>query len=518
MFDLILAGGQIVDGSGAPWFRADVGVVGDRITAVGNLDKAEARKTLDIPDRVLCPGFIDTHVHGDLALLADPLHPPAIFQGVTTYVIGQDGCGFAPASPPTIEYMRRYTAGFTGRFPDLNCDWRSLDEYFDRFQDKVALNIAFLIPNGTVRMEVMGLETRSPTAAEIEAMQHLVRDAMEKGAVGLSTGLDYIPSKYADRKEIAALAAVIADYDGVYVSHVRAGGGPLWHEALDELASIGQNSGAALHVSHFNVRADEHLPRIDALRHLGLDVTFDTYPYLAGMTILAMIVLPDSVQEGGVDATLQRLHEPKWRAEIGAFIRRRNFTPSNIRLVGIHSARFADLEGMTLAEACATTRMDLDELACELLIDSELAVSAIIFDGRRTEADVIANMTHPAQMSSSDGIFTGKLPHPRGYGSFAKFLGEYVRKRKAWSLETAIHHMTYHPARRYRLPDRGLVAKGKVADLVVFDPETIADRSTYAQPKELAVGVDHVLVSGVLTLEDGKQTGVTAGKALRRSM
>jgi N-acyl-D-amino-acid deacylase len=233
MFDLIFTGGKIYDGSGGPWFLGDVGIRGDRIAAIGNLSKAEAARRIDITDRILCPGFIDTHVHGDLAVLADPKHPPAIHQGVTTYVIGQDGCGFAPASPATIDYMRNYTAGFTGRFPELSCDWKSLDEYLKRFDDQVSLNVAYLVPNGTVRMEVMGLETRVPTPKEIAAMQKLVRTGMEQGAVGLSTGLDYIPSKYADRDEIAALCEVIADYDGVYVSHVRAGGGPRWHEALD---------------------------------------------------------------------------------------------------------------------------------------------------------------------------------------------------------------------------------------------------------------------------------------------
>lgn len=517
MFDLILTGGRVVDGSGSPWFLADVGIRGERIEAVGNLANAETKRRLDVADRIVAPGFIDTHVHGDLALLADPTHPPAVHQGVTTYIIGQDGCGMAPASAATIAYMRQYTAGFTGSFPRLDCRWRSLDEYLAHFHRKTSINVAYLVPNGTVRMEAMGLATRPPTGDEIEAMKRLVREAMDQGAVGLSTGLDYIPSKYAAAEEIAELAREVAKRDGVYVSHVRAQGGPKWHEALDELASICQSSGCMGHVSHFNVRAERYLPRIDAMRRLGIDVTFDTYPYLAGMTILAMIVLPDWVQEGGVGATLDRLGDKRVRAAVADFIRGRAFASDNIRLAGIACERFADLEGLTLTEACGRTEMDFGELACELLFESKLAASAVIFDGKRTERDLIACMRHPAQMGSSDGIFTGTMPHPRGHGAFARFLGEYVRKRGAWTVEEAVRHLTHHPARRYRLPDRGLVGRGMVADLVVFDPESFEDRASYASPKELAVGMDHVLVGGQLTLENGKHTGVTNGQALRRA-
>ncbi|MFO0945969.1 MAG: D-aminoacylase [Planctomycetota bacterium] len=517
MFDLLITGGQVVDGSGSPWFRADLGIRGERIEAVGNLAAAAAKRRLDVTGRVVAPGFIDTHVHGDLALLADPTHESAIHQGITTYIIGQDGCGMAPASPTTIEYMRQYTAGFTGKFPQLECRWRTLDEYLASFHRRTSLNVAYLVPNGTVRMEAMGLETRPPNGEELKTMRRLVREAMDQGAVGLSTGLDYIPSKYAAREEIAALAKEITDGDGVYVSHVRAHGGPKWHEALDELAFICQTSGCLGHVSHFNVQAEKYLPRIDAMRRLGLDVTFDTYPYLAGMTILAMIVLPDSVQEGGVAATLKRLKDKRTRAEVADFIRGRTFASDLIRLAGIGSDRFAGLEGRTLTEACRETGMDIGELACELLFESQLAASAVVFDGKRTERDLIACMRHAAQMGSSDGIFTGKMPHPRGYGAFARFISEYVRKRNAWSLEEAVRHLTHHPARRYRLPDRGLLAKGMVADVIVFDPETFEDRASYANPKVLAAGMDHVLVAGQLTLENGKHTGVTNGQALRRA-
>lgn len=515
MFDIILAGGKVVDGTGAPWFRADVGIRGERIAAVGNLARAEAPRRLDVSDLVVAPGFIDAHVHGDLAVLADPRQPAAIHQGVTTYIIAQDGCGFAPASPATIQYMRDYTAGFSGWFPDLTCDWRNLEEYFERFHQRASVNIAYLVPNGTLRMEAMGLATRAPTQFELDVMARLCRDALEQGAVGLSTGLDYIPSKYADAGEIAHLCKVIAEYDGVYVSHVRAQGGPKYHEALDELAAIGRASGAAVHVSHFSVRADVHLPRIDAFRNEGLDVTFDTYPYLAGMTILAMIVLPDALQEGGVARTLERLSDRKVEGAIEQFLSERAFKPDNIRLAWLGSGRFRSLEGSTLAQAKEESGLAYGSLVRQLLSESNLAASAVVFDRGRTEADLEACMIHPAQMASSDGIFTPGVPHPRGYGAFARFLGRYAREKRTWRLEDAVRHLSYHAARRFRLPQRGLIAAGMIADLVVFDPDEIGDRSNYLSPVELAVGVRHVLVGGTVTLEDGRHTGATAGQVVR---
>src|SRR5262245_59411029 len=239
MFDLVLAGGRVVDGTGSPWFRADVGIRGDRIAAVGALGQAEARRRLDVSGRVVAPGFVDTHVHADLALLADPLHEAAIRQGVTTYLLGQDGVAMAPAAPATLAYMRRYTAGFSGRF-DVAERWSSMAEYLACFDRRTAVNVAALAPNGNVRMDVMGLEPRAPRHDELAGMRRIVRQAMEEGAVGVSSGLDYIPSRYAATEELAALCRELADGGGVYVTHMRGYTPDKVLAAMDEVIRIGR--------------------------------------------------------------------------------------------------------------------------------------------------------------------------------------------------------------------------------------------------------------------------------------
>ena len=308
-FDLIIKGGWVIDGSGGPPFRADVALLETMIAEVGRLDGAEAPRVLDATGRYVVPGFIDAHVHGDLMLLADPIHLPALRQGVTTYIIGQDGSSFAPASPATLDYMRRYTAGFNGNPPGLSYDWRTVDEYLARFDRRTAINVAYLIPNGNVRMEVMGLDPRPASDDELRAMQKLVREGMDAGAVGLSTGLDYIPSLYADAREIAALCEAIVAENGVYVTHMR-GYGPRAAAGMREVYEIARATGVPAHVSHYNGPADLLLPLIDQGRALGLDLTFDTYPYLAGSTILGMVALPAWVQEGGIEPTVERLARP----------------------------------------------------------------------------------------------------------------------------------------------------------------------------------------------------------------
>lgn len=518
MFEVLLRGGRIVDGSGGPWYRGDVGIEKDRITAIGCLRDAAARVELDVTGRLVCPGFVDTHVHGDLAVLADPQQLHALRQGVTTYIVGQDGCGFAPASPRSGEYMRQYTAGFSGLYPSLPSHWPTVDEYLHAVHRRTAVNVACLIPNGTVRLEAMALQERPPTREELRRMLHLVRTGMEQGAVGLSTGLDYIPSLYADTAEIAELCKAIAPYDGVYVSHVRAHRGTKMAEAIDEVFAIARQAGCAAHISHFNVRAEEHLWRVDSGRAEGLEITFDTYPYLAGMTILAMVALPDWAQAGGVEPTLVRLADPEVRRAIVDWHQTPKHPPDAIFLAGIAAEEDQNLEGLSLKAAAERRGTSVGELVCDLLLASRLAIAVVAFDRRRTDADLVACMRHSCQMGCSDGIYFGSRPHPRGYGAFAKFVGEFVRDKQAWTIEEAIRHLAYHPCRRFRLPHRGLVAVGQVADLVVLDPMRVADRATYEDPKELAVGVEHVLVAGKLALRNEQPTGILNGHGLRRSV
>jgi N-acyl-D-amino-acid deacylase len=520
MFDLVLAGGRVVDGTGSPWFRADVGIRGDRIAAVGALGRAEARRRLDVGDRVVAPGFVDTHVHADLALLADPLHEAAIRQGVTTYLLGQDGVAMAPASPATLAYMRRYTAGFSGRF-EVGEPWSTMAEYLARFDRRVAVNVACLIPNGNVRMDVMGLETRPPTRDELQRMRGIIRQAMDDGAVGLSSGLDYIPSRYAGTEELTELCREIAPYGGVYVTHMRGYAPGTVIGAMDEVFRIARDAGVAALISHFNSQADLVLPHLDRARAGGLDVAFDLYGYLAGSSILGKVALPPWVQEGGADATLARLAEPAVRARLRA----EGFEPpggglADVRLSYVEAPAFRGYEGLTLAEAAAraTGREGLEaivDFVCDVVVASELAVGCVAPHRQRTEADVQALMRHPAMMGGSDGIFAGGRPHPRGWGCFGRYVGHYVREARTWTLEEAVQHLAAHPARRLGLGDRGLIRPGMAADLVVFDPAAIGDRATYADGRQPAVGMEHVLVNGEPVLVDGARTPARPGRALR---
>jgi N-acyl-D-amino-acid deacylase len=516
-FDVIIRNGWVIDGTGGPAFRADVGLLDNLVGDVGPLVGAQARETIDAAGHYVVPGFIDAHVHGDAMLLADPVHLPAIRQGVTTYILGQDGSAFAPASPATMAYMRRYTAGFNGN-PDIEYDWNTVAEYLAKFDRTTALNVAYLIPNGNVRLEVIGHDPRPATDAELKAMQRLVREGMEAGAVGLSTGLDYIPSLHADAREIAALCEAIVPDGGVYVTHMR-GYGPNAAVGMAEVYEICERSGVAGHISHYNGAAELLLPLIDDGRRRGLDLTFDTYPYLAGSTILGMVSLPSWVQEGGIEPTLERLADPAIRDRLRRewFSKPTPYPLDTTTLAMVASPEWRWAEGKTVAAAAKEAGLDEGTFVCDILVASGLAVGIVGFrPGDRTDADVRAILRHEAHMAGSDGIFRGGFPHPRGWGAFARFLGGHTRELGDWSWPEAIAHLSSHAARRYRLTDRGLLRPGYAADVVILDPETVTDRSTYEAGRTLAEGVRDVFVNGVAVLRGGEATGATPGRALRR--
>ncbi|GIW80584.1 MAG: N-acyl-D-amino-acid deacylase [Gemmatales bacterium] len=522
MFDLIISGGRIVDGTGAPWFYGDIGIKRDKIEAIGRLSGAPCRQRLDAAGKVVAPGFIDTHVHGDLVLFADPLHEPAIRQGVTTYLLGQDGVAMAPSSRSTLDYMMRYTAGFSGgvQFREAQClrehSFLSVADYLAALDRRSAINVAYLIPNGNLRMEVMGLATRPPTEDEIRQMRRLVREGMEQGAVGLSTGMDYIPSRYATTEELIELCSEMSPYQGVYVTHMRRYDAEGLDESMGEVFRIGREADVPVHISHFNSPAELALPKIDQARSAGIDVTYDLYCYLKGSSILAMVALPAWVQEGGIEATMQRLRDAEIRQRIELANKPARGPTEEVTLTYVAAEEFRCFEGSTLAEAAEKRGQSIVDFVCDVLLASDMAVGCIASHRRRSEEDTRQMLRHPAQMAGSDGIFTGSRPHPRGWGCFARYLGHYVRDEPAWTLEQAVQHLAGHAAIRYGLRDRGLLRPGYAADIVVFDDSTIADRATYENPRKLAVGVEHVLVNGEPVLLAGERTKATPGRALKK--
>jgi N-acyl-D-amino-acid deacylase len=516
--DLILKGGWVIDGSGALPYRADVAILENMIADVGNLDAAKAARTLDVSNRYVVPGFIDAHVHGDLVLLADPIHENALRQGITTYIIGQDGSSFAPASPATLDYMKRYTAGFNVNPPGITHLWGSIDEYLACFDRRTAINVAYLIPNGNVRMEVMGLDPRPATDDELTAMKRLIHQGLDEGAIGLSSGLDYIPSRYADTRELTALCEPLVKENGVYVTHMR-GYGPRAKVGMDEVFEIARDSGVPCHISHFSGPSELLLSLIDEGRGLGYDLTYDSYPYLAGSTILGMVALPPWVQEGGIEATIERLQKTATRERLESewFSQPRDYSLVATTISMVKNPEWQWAEGLTVTAAAEQAKLTPGDFVCDILVATGMAVGVVVLrlDGR-TEADLRAIMRHPAHMAGSDGIFGGGFPHPRGWGSFARYLGRHTRELGDYTWGEAITHLATHAARRFRLTDRGLIRAGFVADIAVFDPKTVCDKATYAAGRTLAEGVDHVLVNGRLALENGRPTGATPGRALRR--
>jgi N-acyl-D-amino-acid deacylase len=431
-------------------------------------------------------------------------------------VLGQDGVAFAPGSPGTLAYMRQYTAGFNGNFPTPGREWRTVTKYLSQFDNQCSLNACTLIPNGNVRMEVMGLDPRKPSADELKKMRAIVREGMEQGAVGLSSGLDYVPSIYADEDELTALCEEIAPFGGVYVTHMRGYTPEKAPTALREVFNIGKRAGCAVHVSHFNCLAEQTIPLLDMARYEGVDLTFDLYCYLYGSTIVAMLTLPPDLLEGGIIPTVSRLKNPTVRTDLEPAFADPRFPIETIRLASLPHEDYRHLEGMTLPAAAEAKGQSIIDFTCDLLIATDLAAGCVIRHfAARQDSDILQLMRHPLMMGGSDGIYVGGRPHPRGTGCFARYLGHHVRSGD-WGMEEAVMKCSHHAARRFGLKDRGLLRAGHAADVIVFDPNTFVDTSTYDDGKALAVGMEHVFVNGASVLRKGERTSARPGRGLKR--
>ncbi|MBX6385571.1 MAG: amidohydrolase family protein [Microbispora sp.] len=510
-FDVLISGGRVVDGTGAPAFRADVGVRDGLIEAVGHLDRAEAAVRIDAAGRYVMPGFVDSHAHGD-AVVFDPfVQQAALRQGVTTFVLGQDGLSFAPTtSRAAFTYASRYFAAVNGAHPHLDGPV-SVAELLAGYDGRTALNTVYLLPHGTIRYDVMGPAEGAADEDETRAMLRRVEAGLSEGAAGLSSGLEYAPGRYADAAELAALCRPLGGLP--YVTHMRAYG-PSAPVGMAEVVEIARRSGAAVHVSHLHGPASILLPLVEDARRQDVDLTFDTYPYLRASTILAMVTLPPWVPAADPDRAVAMLSTERDRLA-AEWAERDDLWP---RITLSHAPGFEWAEGMTLPAAAAEYGTTPAEFCRVLLVETRLqagCVQARPDEGPAGEESVRAVMRDPGHTGGSDGIYVGGHPHPRGFGAFARYLGRHVRELGDLTWEQAAVHLASHPARRFRLPDRGLVRRGQVADLVVVDPATVADTATYDKPRSLAVGVDDVLVGGVPVLRGGELTGATPGRALR---
>ena len=486
-FDVIIHRARVMDGRGNPWVRADIGIRGDRIVAVGKLDGATATTTIDAADRVLAPGFIDVHSHAGESLTREALRPaaPMLAQGVTTIVVNPDGGG------PV----------------DLAAQRRALEE------GGIGVNVGLLIGHGSVRRSVLGLERRDPRPDELARMEQLVSRAMDDGAFGLSSGLFYSPGRFARTEEVIALARVAGARGGVYTSHVRDesdySAGVV--AAVDEVIRIADEGHLRGIVTHMKALGPDNwgksstlLAHIDAARARGIEVFADQYPYDASSTSLQAALLPD----GDATATEQR------EAIATENLRRRGGADS---IVIAFCKQDRSLEGKSLAQIAAERKVAPVAAALQIIE----AGNASIVSFNMSEQDIEAIMRAEYTMASSDGGLVEPgvgMPHPRNNGSFARRLARYVRERHVVSLEFTLRSMTSLPALVFDMKDRGVIREGAIADLVIFDPATIQDRATYREPHQLATGVSWVLVNGQVAMKEGTLTGIRAGKVLRRSV
>ena len=518
-YDLIIRGGAIYNGSGESPITADIVVNGDSIVGIGDYSGANGRTVIDATGLAVAPGFINMLSWANVSLLEDGRSQSDIQQGVTLEVMGEG----SSMGPITEEMRKESLEGQT----DIKYDipWTTLGEYLQHLQDKgVATNVASFVGNGTLRRYVIGYENRKATSEEIAQMQGLVRQAMEEGAVGISSSLLYAPSGYADTEELIALSQVASEYNGMYISHIRNEGSKLL-EAIDELITICSKAGIASEVYHLKASGvenwgllDQAIEKIDSARDIGLPVTADIYTYPASSTGLH-VQLPNWVREGGVRATIDRLKDPTIRSKALAEISFEH-DPSRILLVGFKNEALRKHIGKRLDEVAEELGKSPEETMVDLIVEDDSRIQVVYFS--MSEENISKKVAVPwvsfcsdAGSFASEGVFLKQSTHPRAYGSFIRVIGKYARDEAVISLQEGIRKLTSLPAENLKLQKRGRLQQGYFADIVVFDPENVRDLATFEQPHQYATGVVHVFVNGEQVLKDGAHTGASPGRFVR---
>jgi N-acyl-D-amino-acid deacylase len=517
--NVIIRNVDILDGSGSPDFRADIGLEGDRIAEIGDLSAATDGTVIDGTGLTAAPGFIDMHSHSDFTLPINPRAESKIRQGVTTEVIGQCGSSPAPIDPISGE-------GVMATHPYLPWEWSTFGEYLDYLRRQgLSVNVVPLVGHGMIRGTGMGLADRLPTAEDMRAMKRLITQAMDEGAWGLSTGLIYPPSVYASTKELVELSRVVAERGGFYFSHIR-GEETTLLKAVAEAIEIGEQAGLPVQIAHLKASGPKNwssLPQalalVDDARARGLDVAADRYPYVASSTGLSA-QLPAWAHDGGRTALLERLQLPDSRQHILAHLAARS--PHWDKIVITHSPNCPDFESLSVAEIAEQRGVDPAETTLDILLEAEARVSVVHFG--MSEENLRRVLRHPAVMIGSDG--SARVPegplgegrvHPRSYGTFPRVLGKYARDEGVLSLPQAVRKMSGLPAERLGLSDRGHLAKGLIADLVLFNPDTIRDQATFTQPYQYPVGIEYVFVNGLAVVTPQGHSGALPGQILPKT-
>lgn len=529
-YDVLIRNGRIIDGTGSPWYAGDVGIRGGRIAAIGMLPGATAKRTVDAAGMVVAPGFIDMLGQSDLSILVNPSLPSKIFQGITTEITGEG----SSAGPLNDSILAADRSGYDHY--QVTPDWRTLGGYFGRLEKQgMGINLASYVGATQVRRMVLGDGDRQPTPDELERMRALVRDAMGEGAVGLSTALQYPPAPYARTEELIALAAEAAKLGGVYATHLRSEGTDI-DAALDEAIRIGREARIPVEIWHLKVagkrswgRMPQVVAKIDSARKGGVDIAADTYAYPAWFNSMSAFV-PPWASDGGTAKLVERLKDPAARRRI----RRDMLTPgsgwdnewqeipgpSSVLIGVVQNPALEPYMGKTLAQVAALRHTDPINTLLDVLAEDAGYTQVAVFG--MSEPDITLALKQPwvsvnndSQGTSPDGLLGKEHPHPRAYGTFPRILKKYVREERQLTLEDAIRKFSSLPAQRMRLGDRGVLKVGMWADVVVFDPDSVRDRATFAKPNQLSEGMRWVLVNGVPVIADGQATGALPGRVLR---
>ncbi len=529
-FDIVIINGRIIDGTGSPWYSGDIGVRGGKIDSIGNLSAAPRTRTIDAGGKVVAPGFIDMLGQSESTILVDPRLPSKIYQGITTEITGE-GESIAPLNDSILRADQEHYDQY-----HIQADWRTLRQYFSRIEKQgMGINLASYVGATRVRRMVLGDNDVQPTAAQLEQMKELVRQAMRDGAVGVSTSLEYAPAPYAKTEELIALAAEASKFGGIYATHMRNEGTGIL-PAIDEAVRIGREAHIPVEIWHFKVGGKPswgHMPeaiaKVNSARAEGIDISADTYAYTAWFNDFSAFI-PAWAHDGGNTKLLERLKDPAMRARI----RKDMLTPSDqwdnewqeipgpeAVLIGVvNNPQLLPLQGKTLADIAKMWNKDPMDALFDLLIEDHALTSVAVFG--MSEPDVSLALQQPwvsidndSSGTSPEGLLGQEHPHPRAYGTFPRILRKYVREEHKLTLEDALRKFSALPAQRMHFTDRGVIKAGMSADIVIFDPASIHDVATFERPNQLSEGMVYVLVNGVPVIDQTKMTGALPGKVLR---
>jgi N-acyl-D-amino-acid deacylase len=527
---IIIRNGNIVDGTRRKAFQGDILIIDNKIEAVeSSIPNIPGAFEIDATGLVVSPGFIDTHSHSDLQVLIEPEVLPKMMQGITTEVLGQDGISMAPLPISYIDAWRKNLAGLDGDTNAINWEYQTTEEYLNMIQNVgPGINELYLVPHGNIRMEACGLDNKEATPEELDKMKAILKRELEAGAYGLSTGLIYMPCAYSNTKEIIELCKVVAAYEGVFVVHQRSEADTIL-DSMEEIIKIGKESGVRIHFSHFKVcgknnwgKIEEVLSLMEKAKQEGIRISFDQYPYVAGSTMLG-VVLPPWVHSGGTQKVLERLADKELRKQMIIDIEKGiegwdNFIAfagfEQIFITSTKTEKNVPMIGLSLLELAKRTGKDKYEALFDLLLEEENAVGMVDFYGK--EEHIKTFMKLEEMNVCTDGLLGGK-PHPRVYGAFPRVLSKYVKEEKLLSLEQAIYKMTGKAARAMQIKQRGNIKPGYYADLCIFDLHKIKDKGTYTDPAHFPEGIDKVIVNGVIQVDHGEYIGERNGKVLRKN-